>query len=146
VDSIDQQVMFAEKSWGSYRVLDVSDRSMTVKVTLNPGHGMNYHSYERRDEVWTVRLFNITESGATVSAFFYSLVESCKVLDIRFQDYMTHVLLNANTIKDGDEEAWTALLPGRCDISDAVTYREQLFSAAPDPERTEPYRLRGKRV
>lgn len=46
--------MFAEKSWGSYRVLDVSERSMTVKVTLNPGHGMNYHSHERRDEVWTV--------------------------------------------------------------------------------------------
>lgn len=54
VDSINQQVMFAEKSWGSYRVLDVSDQSMTIKVTLNPGHGMNYHSHERRDEVWTV--------------------------------------------------------------------------------------------
>lgn len=27
---------------------------MTVKVTLNPGHRMNYHSHERRDEVWTV--------------------------------------------------------------------------------------------
>lgn len=59
---------------------------------------------------------------------------------------MTHVLLNANTIKDGDEEAWTALLPGRCDISDAVVCREHLFSAVSDPERTEPYRLRGKRV
>ncbi len=54
VDSIDQQVMFAEKSWGSYRVLDVGVDSLTVKVTLNPGHGMNYHSHERRDEVWTV--------------------------------------------------------------------------------------------
>ncbi len=27
---------------------------MTIKVTLNPGHRMNYHSHERRDEVWTV--------------------------------------------------------------------------------------------
>ena len=54
VDSIDQQVMFAEKSWGSYRVLDVGADSLTVKVTLNPGQGMNYHSHERRDEVWTV--------------------------------------------------------------------------------------------
>lgn len=54
VDDIDQQVMFAEKSWGSYRVLDIEEDSMTVKVTLNPGHGMNYHSHERRDEVWTV--------------------------------------------------------------------------------------------
>lgn len=54
VDAIDQQIMFAEKSWGSYRVLDVEENSMTVKVTLNPGHRMNYHSHAKRDEVWTV--------------------------------------------------------------------------------------------
>ena len=54
VDKIDQQIMFAEKSWGSFRVLDVEDESMTIKVTLNKGHRMNYHSHERRDEVWTV--------------------------------------------------------------------------------------------
>ena len=54
VDDIDQQIMFAEKSWGSYRVIDVEEGSLTVKVTLNPGHRMNYHSHEYRDEVWTV--------------------------------------------------------------------------------------------
>ena len=54
VDDIDQQVMFAEKSWGSYRVLDIEEESMTIKVTLNPGHMMNYHSHNKRDEVWTV--------------------------------------------------------------------------------------------
>ena len=54
VDAIDQRIMFAEKSWGSYRVLDVEKESMTVKVTLNPGHRMNYHSHEKRDEIWNV--------------------------------------------------------------------------------------------
>lgn len=54
VDEIDQQIMFAEKSWGSFRVLDVEENSMTIKVTLNPGHRMNYHSHEKRDEVWVV--------------------------------------------------------------------------------------------
>ncbi len=54
VDKIDQQVMFAEKSWGSFRVLDVEQDSLTIKVTLMPGHQMNYHSHERRDEVWTI--------------------------------------------------------------------------------------------
>lgn len=54
VDAINQQIMFAEKSWGSFRVLDVEDESLTIKVTLNPGHRMNYHSHSRRDEVWTV--------------------------------------------------------------------------------------------
>ena len=62
VDAIDQQIMFAEKSWGSYRVLDVEEDSMTVKVTLNPGHKMNYHSHEKRDEVWTV----LSGSGKTI--------------------------------------------------------------------------------
>lgn len=54
VNSFDQQVMFAEKSWGSFRVMDVEKESLTIKVTLNPGHRMNYHSHEFRDEVWTV--------------------------------------------------------------------------------------------
>ena len=54
VDKIDQQIMFAEKSWGSFRVLGVEDESLTIKITLNPGHRMNYHSHARRDEVWTV--------------------------------------------------------------------------------------------
>ena len=62
VDAMDQQVMFAEKSWGSFRVLDVEDESMTIKVTLNPGHSMNYHSHSRRDEVWTI----ISGKGRTI--------------------------------------------------------------------------------
>ena len=62
VDAIDQRIMFAEKSWGSYRVIDIEEKSMTVKVTLNPGHKMNYHSHEKRDEVWTV----ISGDGRTI--------------------------------------------------------------------------------
>lgn len=54
VDKLDQQIMFAEKSWGSFRVLDVEEESMTIKVILNPGHKMNYHSHKNRDEVWVV--------------------------------------------------------------------------------------------
>lgn len=54
VDKLDGQVMFAEKSWGSFRVLDVEKESMTIKVTLNPGNKMNYHSHERRDEIWNI--------------------------------------------------------------------------------------------
>lgn len=54
VDKFEQQIMFAEKSWGNYHVLDVLKDSMTIKVTLNPGHSMNYHSHEHRSEVWTV--------------------------------------------------------------------------------------------
>lgn len=54
VDKIDQQIMFAEKSWGNFRVLDVEEESLTIKVTLNAGHRMNYHSHKNRNEVWAV--------------------------------------------------------------------------------------------
>jgi mannose-1-phosphate guanylyltransferase len=62
VDKFEQQIMFAEKSWGSYKVIDVENEALTIKVTLNPGHGMNYHSHKNRDEVWVV----LSGSGKTV--------------------------------------------------------------------------------
>ena len=62
VDRFEQQIMFAEKSWGSFRVLDVEAGSMTIKVTLNEGHSMNYHNHKHRDEVWVV----ISGEGRTV--------------------------------------------------------------------------------
>lgn len=54
VDRFEQQVMFAEKSWGSYEVADIDKHSLTIKVTLNAGHKMHYHSHDHRDEVWVV--------------------------------------------------------------------------------------------
>lgn len=62
VDAIDAPIMYAEKSWGSYRVMDVEEESTTIKVTLHAGNAMNYHSHERRDEVWTI----ISGCGRTV--------------------------------------------------------------------------------
>ena len=54
VEKIDQPVMFAEKSWGSFRIIDVEEGSLTIKVTLHAGHAMNYHSHECRREIWNV--------------------------------------------------------------------------------------------
>lgn len=62
VDGFVQEVMFAEKSWGSYKVMDVESEAMTIKVTLNPGHSMNYHSHNNRDEVWVV----LSGTGKTI--------------------------------------------------------------------------------
>ena len=62
VDKLSQQIMFAEKSWGRYQVLDVQEGSMTILATLNPGQHMSYHSHENRDEVWTV----IRGTGRTI--------------------------------------------------------------------------------
>lgn len=52
VDKIIQPTMFAEKSWGSYKVIDITSESMTIKITLNPGTHMNYHCHHKRNEVW----------------------------------------------------------------------------------------------
>ena len=76
VDKFEQQTMFAEKSWGSFRVLDVEKGSMTIKVTLNAGHSMNYHSHQRRDEVWTV----ISGTGRTVVDGFEQAVHPGDVI------------------------------------------------------------------
>ena len=62
VDKINQQVMFAEKSWGEFRVLDIEEQSMTIKVTLRAGQRMHYHSHEKRDEVWNI----ISGEGRTI--------------------------------------------------------------------------------
>lgn len=62
VNTLEQKVMFADKSWGSFRVLDMEDESVTIKVTLHAGHKMNYHSHDHRDEVWTV----ISGEGRTI--------------------------------------------------------------------------------
>ncbi len=62
VDKLNNQIMFAERSWGSFRVLDVESESMTIKVTLAKDHRMNYHSHKNRDEVWVV----VEGSGRTI--------------------------------------------------------------------------------
>ena len=62
VDKIIQPTMFAEKSWGSYKVIDINPESMTIKITLNPGNAMNYHCHQKRNEVWVA----ISGTGKTI--------------------------------------------------------------------------------
>lgn len=62
VDKIEGQVMFAEKSWGSFTVLDVQPTSMTIRILMRQGHQLTYHTHEHRDEAWTV----ISGTGYTI--------------------------------------------------------------------------------
>lgn len=54
VEELDEQIRYAEKSWGSFTVLDVQEHCMTIKILLRPGRQLTYHRHEHRDEVWTV--------------------------------------------------------------------------------------------
>lgn len=76
VDKFVQQIMFAEKSWGSYKVIDVEEESMTLKVTLKPGNTMNYHSHKNRDEIWVV----LAGDGTTVVDGYVQAVKAGDVI------------------------------------------------------------------
>ena len=91
VDAIDQQIMFADKSWGTYRILDVEENSLTIKATLKPGHRMNYHSHEHRDEIWNV----IQGTGKTI-------VDGMEQL-IKPGDVVTMAAGTKHTVIAGDE-------------------------------------------
>lgn len=54
VDKLNREIRLVEKSWGEYKVLDVAENTMIVKITVNPNHRMSYHSHELRNEVWTI--------------------------------------------------------------------------------------------
>lgn len=54
VEKIETEAMYAEKSWGTYTVIDVQPGSMTVKISMKAGENMSYHMHNYREEVWTV--------------------------------------------------------------------------------------------
>lgn len=54
VEKIETETMYAEKSWGTYTVIDVQPGSMTVKLSMKAGESMSYHMHNYREEVWTV--------------------------------------------------------------------------------------------
>ena len=54
VEKIETEAMFAEKSWGTYTVIDVQPGSMTIKISMKLGEKMSYHMHHNREEVWMV--------------------------------------------------------------------------------------------
>ncbi len=54
VEKIEMDARYAEKSWGTYTVVDVQPGSMTVKLSMRKGEHLTYHMHNYRDEVWTV--------------------------------------------------------------------------------------------
>lgn len=54
VEQITTEAHYAEKSWGTYTVIDAQPGSMTVKISMKAGECMSYHMHNNRDEVWTV--------------------------------------------------------------------------------------------
>lgn len=54
VEKIETEARYAEKSWGTYTVIDVQPGSMTVKLSMRAGEHLTYHMHNYREEVWIV--------------------------------------------------------------------------------------------
>lgn len=54
VENLDNNIKFAEKSWGKLQVIDATQNSLTSKITIKKGKRMSYHHHEFREEVWTI--------------------------------------------------------------------------------------------
>lgn len=54
VEKFPQEVRYTEKSWGDFKILDEGEKSLTIKIILNPGEKMSYHYHTHRDEIWTI--------------------------------------------------------------------------------------------
>ncbi|RDU37558.1 mannose-1-phosphate guanylyltransferase [Neobacillus piezotolerans] len=58
ISNLDQRVMYAERKWGYYRVLDYTkfnnQEVLTRRIVINPGSFLSYQYHLKRKEIWTV--------------------------------------------------------------------------------------------
>ena len=54
IEKIDNPSMFAEKSWGTFTVIDNQKNSKTIKIEMKPNTEMSYHSHSYRSEIWNI--------------------------------------------------------------------------------------------
>lgn len=94
VEKIETEARYAEKSWGTYTVIDVQPGSMTVKLSMRAGEHLTYHMHNYREEVWIVvagrgraivdGMEQILRTGdvITIAAGCKHMVEAVEDLDI----------------------------------------------------------------
>lgn len=87
VEKICSDIKFAEKSWGTYTVIDAEPGAMTIKLAIRAGEQMSYHSHEHRTEVWTV----ISGKGAVVIDDVKSSISEGDIISIK--PGMKHMLI-----------------------------------------------------
>lgn len=94
VEKIETEARYAEKSWGTYTVIDVQPGFMTIKLSMRAGEHLTYHMHNYREEVWTVvsgkgkaivdGMEQILRTGdvITIAAGCKHMVEAIEDLDI----------------------------------------------------------------
>lgn len=115
VEKMGMEAMYAEKSWGTYNVIDVQDNFMTIKVLLNAGHRMKYHSHKHRDEVWTI----VAGEGTVVLDGEVRKVSAGDVIKIthdRKHTIIAQTILNVIEVQIGED----------IDVKDKELFEEEL--------------------
>ena len=111
VDKIGKKIMSAEKSWGSFRILDVEEKSVTIKVTLHKGKSMNYHSHKNHDEIWVcidgegIAVVDGIEQKFTVGDVITMRAGCCHTVSAKTELQLIEVQLGENiNIYDNDKQ------------------------------------------
>ncbi|WP_419032281.1 sugar phosphate nucleotidyltransferase [Holdemanella porci] len=78
VEKIDNTSMFAEKSWGTFTVIDNQENSKTIKIEMKPNTEMSYHSHSSRTEIWNI----VSGTGKACINGEYKVVNAGDVIQI----------------------------------------------------------------
>ena len=70
--------MYAEKSWGTFTVIDNEKNSKTIKIEMKPNTEMSYHSHSVRSEIWNI----ISGTGKVCINGEYKAVKAGDVIQI----------------------------------------------------------------
>lgn len=54
VEQLNDDVMFADKSWGRFCIINEDSDSITAKLTLKSKHHFQYQTHQYRTEIWTI--------------------------------------------------------------------------------------------
>ena len=102
-------------------------------VMLAPAEGFYESKDLGRDQVRIAYVLNTDD-----------LKKACECLKKGLEVYQVLQSARGNLKRQLGEKVLD--IPSKSDISSAIKYREKIFNAIPDPKRTEPYKLRGKKV
>lgn len=78
VEKIETDAMYAEKSWGTYTVIDAQPGSMMIKISMKTGEKMSYHMHNMREEVWTI----VSGSGKAIIDGIERILQAGDVITI----------------------------------------------------------------
>lgn len=83
IKDFDQRLMYEERKWGWYRVLDFSasiegNEILTRRICIHDGKNLSYHVHYKRKEVWTV----VSGQGEVILDGTITLVKPGDVIEV----------------------------------------------------------------